>query len=206
MGREVWIATDRRGFLKVSAMASTGFMLTSLMGGDLLAAGTDNASLSAELNAYVRVSTEGVITIYAANPEMGQGIKTALPMIIAEEMGAAWDDVEVIQSPIDEDRFGRQGAGGSTTVPRTWNQMRQMGASAREMFISAGALVMEVPREELQAAQNHRSSLRARPDDAARSGARPIVAIHVDRCQSPQDRWLGTAHHGQRLDIVINHI
>jgi len=154
MGREVWIATDRRGFLKVSAMASTGFMLTSLMGGDLLAAGTDNASLSAELNAYVRVSTEGVITIYAANPEMGQGIKTALPMIIAEEMGAAWDDVEVIQSPIDEDRFGRQGAGGSTTVPRTWNQMRQMGASAREMFISAGALVMEVPREELQAAQS----------------------------------------------------
>jgi isoquinoline 1-oxidoreductase beta subunit len=85
---------------------------------------------------------------------MGQGIKTALPMIIAEEMGARWEDVEVLQSSVDQERFGRQGAGGSTTVTRTWDQMRQMGATAREMFISAGSLVMEVPREELKSADS----------------------------------------------------
>ena len=101
-----------------------------------------------------KLSSDGKITIYSANAEMGQGIKTALPMIIAEELGASWEDVEVLQSPVDESRFGRQGAGGSTTIPRTWNQMRRMGASAREMFISAGALVMEVSRDELKTADS----------------------------------------------------
>ena len=85
---------------------------------------------------------------------MGQGIKTALPMIIAEELGARWEDVEVLQSEVDEARFGPQRAGGSTTIPRSWDQMRSMGAAAREMFISAGSLVMEVPRDELRAADS----------------------------------------------------
>lgn len=144
----------RRGFLKLSAITTGGFALATLANGTLLAAAPDAAVSTAELNAFIKVDTDGRITIYSSNPEMGQGIKTALPMIIAEELGAAWEDVEVLQSPVDEDAFGRQGAGGSTTIPRTWDQMREMGASAREMFISAGALVMEVPREELTAAQS----------------------------------------------------
>ena len=82
---------------------------------------------------------------------MGQGIKTALPMIIAEEMGAKWSDVEVLQSPVDSSRFGRQGAGGSTTIPRSFDKMRTLGASAREMFISAASVAMELPRAELKA-------------------------------------------------------
>jgi len=149
-----WPLMHRRGFLKLSAITGGGFVLATMANGSLLAADADAAVSTAELNAFIKVSTDGTITIYSANPEMGQGIKTALPMIIAEELGAAWEDVEVLQSPIDEQAFGRQGAGGSTTIPRTWNQMREMGASAREMFISAGALVMEVPREELTAAQS----------------------------------------------------
>ncbi|TDJ26233.1 MAG: xanthine dehydrogenase family protein molybdopterin-binding subunit [Gammaproteobacteria bacterium] len=114
----------------------------------------DDLVITSELNAFITVSSDGKITIYSANAEMGQCIKTALPMIIAEELGASWEDVEVLQSPVDESRFGRQGAGGSTTIPRTWNQMRRMGASAREMFISAGALVMEVSRDELKTADS----------------------------------------------------
>ena len=146
---------SRRSFFQVTGTYAGGLTLVSLfprMGvSEELA---DPLIVSGELNAFIRVSASGEITIYSANAEMGQGIKTALPMIVAEEMGASWSDVEVLQSEVDEERFGRQSAGGSTTITRTWDQMRQMGASAREMFISAGALVMEVPREELSAMES----------------------------------------------------
>ena len=151
---------DRRSFLKITGVAGGGFVIASVCPTALAAvsAASEDADealvVTSELNAFIKVSSDGKITIYSANAEMGQGIKTALPMIIAEELGARWEDVEVLQSPVDESRFGRQGAGGSTTIPRTWNQMRRMGASAREMFISAGALVMEVSREELKTADS----------------------------------------------------
>ena len=146
---------DRRAFLKLSGALGGGFVLAATSQG-LLAESDDLVSTvgSAEINAFVSVSSDGKITIYSSNPEMGQGVKTALPMIIAEEMGANWADVEVLQSPVDSERFGRHGAGGSTTIPRTFNQMREMGASAREMFISAGAVAMELPRDELKAKES----------------------------------------------------
>ena len=142
---------NRRAFLKLSGVAGGGFILASLLPMRHVAA-EDLGSLvgSVELNTFIKVSSEGEITIYSSNPEMGQGIKTALPMIIAEEMGAKWEDVRVLQSPVDE-RFGRQGAGGSTTIPRSFDLMRQMGASAREMFIGAASMAMELPKDELKA-------------------------------------------------------
>lgn len=142
---------NRRAFLKLSGIAGAGFVLASVLPAKLATA-EDLGSLvgSVELNTFIRVSSEGEITIYSSNPEMGQGIKTALPMIIAEEMGAKWEDVRVLQSPVDE-RFGRQGAGGSTTIPRSFDLMRQMGASAREMFIGAASTAMELPKDELKA-------------------------------------------------------
>jgi isoquinoline 1-oxidoreductase beta subunit len=149
------IGLDRRSFLKISGLAGSGLVLAALApvvtGAE---ADPDLVVGGGELNAFVQVSSDGKITIYSSNPEMGQGIKTALPMIIAEELGARWEDVEVLQAPVDSTKFGRQSAGGSTTIPRTWDEMRRMGASAREMFISAGSLVMEVPKNELKAADS----------------------------------------------------
>lgn len=143
---------NRRSFLKASALAGGGLMLEmTLPFGQVLAEELGTLVGSGELNAYVKIASDGTITIYSANPEMGQGIKTALPMIIAEEMGAKWEDVVVLQSPIDAERFGGQGAGGSTTIPRSFNLMRQMGATAREMLIGAASESLEVPREELTA-------------------------------------------------------
>lgn len=141
---------SRRSMLKVTGLAGGGFLLGQLASARAFAEETaQDLVVTGELNAYIRVTSDGRITIYSAHPEMGQGIKTALPMIIAEELGAAWEDVEVLQSPVDEETFGRQGAGGSTSIPRNFDAMREMGASAREMFIGAGSLVMEVPEEEL---------------------------------------------------------
>ncbi len=146
---------SRRSMLKVTSLMGGGFLIGQMGAERALAEeAVQDLVVTGELNAYIRVSSDGKITIYSANPEMGQGIKTALPMIIAEELGAAWEDVEVLQSPVDESTFGRQGAGGSTSIPRNFDAMREMGASAREMFIGAGSLVMEVPREELDTADS----------------------------------------------------
>ena len=80
---------------------------------------------SAELNAYVVIQEDGKILIYSGAPEMGQGIKTSLPMIVAEELGAAWEDVIVKQTPeVNVEKYGRQSTGGSYTLYRNWNLMR----------------------------------------------------------------------------------
>lgn len=143
---------NRREFLKATTLAGGGLML-SVTVPPLVKAADEPATAvtSGELNAFVKISSDGTITIFASNPEMGQGVSTALPMIIAEEMGAKWEDVVVEQAPVDSTRFGRQSAGGSTTVLRSFNLMRRMGASAREMLIGAAAESMERPREELKA-------------------------------------------------------
>ncbi len=141
----------RREMLKVTAVAGGGVLLQATLPMAAASPPDDVLVGSQELNAYVQIDRDGQITIYSSIPEMGQGIKTTLPMIIAEEMGARWEDVQVIDAPLDEQKFGRQGAGGSTSVPRNIGTMRRVGASAREMLIGAAALLMEVDREGLQA-------------------------------------------------------
>ena len=151
---------NRRNLFKVTALASGGLVLELSLPSSALGEEPGTLVSSKELNAYVQIASDGQITIYAATPEMGQGVRTALPMIVAEEMGARWEDVVVVQAPIDESKFGMQGAGGSTSIPRNFDPMRQMGASAREMLIGAAALLMEVEREDLVARESkviHRS-------------------------------------------------
>ena len=143
----------RRGFLKVSALAGGGLMLGwSLPASAQADAQSDDALVrSKELNAFVKIEADGRIVIYSATPEMGQGIQTSLPMIIAEEMGARWEDVKVLKAPVDQAKFGLQGAGGSRSISRNFDEMRRLGASAREMLISAAALALEVDRDGLTA-------------------------------------------------------
>jgi isoquinoline 1-oxidoreductase beta subunit len=146
---------SRRNFLKLTGVAGGGMVLAATL--PSAAFGADDLPTlvgSAELNAFVQIASDGTITIYSANPEMGQGIKTALPMMIAEEMGANWDDVVVEQSPIDTARFGYQWTGGSAVVSSNYERMRKLGASAREMLIGAASEAMELPREELRAANS----------------------------------------------------
>lgn len=145
------INLSRRHLLKASALAGGGMLLQLSLPAVTRAQERDALVGSAELNAYIEIDADGRITIYAATPEMGQGIKTALPMVIAEELGARWEDVEVVAAPIDPGRFGMQGAGGSTSIPRNFDEMRRMGASAREMLIGAAALQLEVERDGLEA-------------------------------------------------------
>ena len=123
---------DRRDFLKVSlglALSSTGSI--SMMS-------LASAEASGTLNAYVNINADGSVTIYGPNPEVGQGVNTSLPMIVAEELDANWEDVQCEPAPVQQ-QYGMQFAGGSLSIPMRWDEMRKMGATAREMLCRAAA-------------------------------------------------------------------
>ncbi|HVR22689.1 MAG TPA: xanthine dehydrogenase family protein molybdopterin-binding subunit [Candidatus Polarisedimenticolia bacterium] len=103
-------------------------------------------------NAYLRITPDNKITIVVARSEMGQGVRTALPMILAEELEADWTHIEIEQAGAST-LYGDQSTGGSASVRTTWDPMRKAGAAAREMLISAAALTWGVPRSSC-AAQN----------------------------------------------------
>jgi len=96
-------------------------------------------------NAYLRITSDNKITIVVARSEMGQGVRTALPMILAEELEADWKQIEIEQAGAST-LYGDQTTGGSASVRTTWDPMRKAGAAAREMLISAAALTWGVPR------------------------------------------------------------
>jgi isoquinoline 1-oxidoreductase beta subunit len=162
------------------------------------AGATANSVAGAQLNAFVNIGTNGRITIYAHNPEIGQGIKTSLPMVVAEELGARWSDVDVLQSPIDEKTYGRHYVGGSTTINRCFEQMRQVGAAARTMLIGAAAQTWSVPASECVAESSaivHSPSGRALPFAKLAAGAakQPVPAVKSLKFKDRKDwKLLGT--------------
>jgi isoquinoline 1-oxidoreductase subunit beta len=105
-------------------------------------------------NAYLRITPENKVTIVVARSEMGQGVRTALPMILAEELEADWKQIEIEQAGASS-LFGDQTTGGSASIRTTWDPMRKAGAAAREMLISAAALTWGVPRSSCTAENSH---------------------------------------------------
>ncbi|HEX3995580.1 MAG TPA: xanthine dehydrogenase family protein molybdopterin-binding subunit [Acetobacteraceae bacterium] len=135
--------TSRRAFLKISAIAGGGFMLRAMLPS---VAKSDEAAQP--LNAFVSISPDGTVTIMSKNPEIGQGIKTMLPMVIAEELDADWKQVKIEQASLDEARYGRQFAGGSMATPLNYDPLRRVGAAGRQMLVTAAAQEWGVPLTE----------------------------------------------------------
>lgn len=102
-----------------------------------------------EMNGYLKIGDNGVVTIYSPNPEIGQNVKTSMPMLVAEELDVDWKNVIVEQAPLNTDIFSRQIAGGSQSIRQGWEPLRMAGATARKMLLTAAANEWEVPVSEL---------------------------------------------------------
>ncbi len=158
---------DRRQFLRVSALAGGGVLLATYIepvaNASARLAGAPKTAADFQPNAFIRITPDGSITIIAKNPEVGQGVKTMLPMIIADELDADWSKVKVEQAPLDTVKFQRQFAGGSTATPVNWMPMRKVGAAARAVLVTAAAQTWNVPESELTTSAStviHQSSNR----------------------------------------------
>ncbi len=99
-------------------------------------------------NAFIHIATNGTVTLISKQPEIGQGIKTSLPMVIAEELEVNWKDVVILQGDLDP-IYGSQSAGGSRSTPTNYEEFHKLGATARTMLISAAADILKVPVSEL---------------------------------------------------------
>jgi len=137
---------SRRDFLTAGVAAGAGLVI-----GFYLPRGSKVGSAEGfSPNAYLRITPDNKVTIVVARSEMGQGVRTSLPMILAEELEADWKQIQVEQAGAST-LFGDQTTGGSASVRTTWDPMRKAGAAAREMLISAAGLEWGVARSSCKA-------------------------------------------------------
>lgn len=140
---------SRKHFLKVSALSAGGMLLSfSFLNEAFGKQPPDDAVFTP--NAFIKIGADGTIILMAPNPEIGQGVKTSLPMIIAEELCVDWKKVQVELAPL-EAKYGDQSAGGSGAIRGRFAALRTVGATAREMLIQAAAINWHVLREECTA-------------------------------------------------------
>ena len=156
---------NRRAFLRFTALAGGGLMVATYLDpiAEILAQGPPGPRPVFAPSAFVKVSADNVVTIIAKNPEIGQGVKTSLPMLIAEELEVPWDEVVLEQADLDQSKYGPQNAGGSTATPNNYDPLRRVGAALRLTFVKAAAETWGVPEAELVAANTrvtHRPSNR----------------------------------------------
>ena len=142
------IQLSRRNFLFASAAVGGGLYLG-------LSPERADAAEAGQLNAWVVIPATGRIRIMASNPEVGQGIRTSLPMVICEELDADWAAVEIVPTLADAKIYGRQVAGGSQAMPTQYEPMRRVGAAARGMILQAASTAWGVPVAELNTDKGH---------------------------------------------------
>ncbi len=136
------LRASRRFVLKAALGAGGGLMLSFTLPGRGKAA---SAAAAFTPNALISIAPDGAITLTAKNPEMGQGTKTSMAMVIAEELDVDWDKVRVVQADLDTPKFGRQFSGGSRAVFTYWDLLRRAGATGRTMLVAAAAQGWNVP-------------------------------------------------------------
>lgn len=146
------IIYGRRSFIKSTVLAGGGLML----GFNWVASSVSGAAKglmipeeSFTINAFLKIAANGVVTIMSPNPEFGQGVKTSMPMVVAEELDVDWKNVIVEQAPFNKDIYTRQFTGGSQGLRQGWQGLRMAGATARNMLCEAAAKSWNVPVGEI---------------------------------------------------------
>jgi isoquinoline 1-oxidoreductase beta subunit len=193
---------DRREFLRVTAIAGGGMLLASHLPFGSLDALAAASPADFTPNAFIRISPDGIITIMAQNPEVGQGVKTMLPMAIAEELDADWKSVRVEQAGLDTEKYNNQFAGGSRATPNHYIPMRRVGAAARAMLVTAAAAAWGVPESECETEAgvvHHRRTRRrlAYGELAGRAASLPAPDLEKVTLKDPKNfKIIGTRVRG----------
>jgi isoquinoline 1-oxidoreductase beta subunit len=142
------LALTRRSFLAASTVAGGGMLLDFSFPTTVSAASTGAAhthDAAGTINAYIRIAPDDIVTITCKNPEIGQGIKTSFPQIVAEELDVDWSNVRTEMAVVDQAKYGAQFAGGSFSTPMNYDPLRRAGAAGRQMLITAAAKTWGVP-------------------------------------------------------------
>jgi isoquinoline 1-oxidoreductase beta subunit len=174
--------------------------ISLLAGGALLVSWSPARAQTGESfqpNAYIRIDPDDTVTIWSAQPDMGEGTKTSLPMLLAEELDADWNRVRIELAPLDMEKYGGQGVGGSDAIRADWDRLRTFGATARSLLVGAAAAKWNVPEADCETALgvvHHRASTReARYGElTAAAAARPRPKGPVATKDGPRYRLIGT--------------
>jgi len=184
---------DRRSFLKVTAASGGGLLLSLYSLPKASAQGRGGpAPAPPDPHVYIKIAPDGTVTIMAKNPEVGQGIKTMLPMLIAEELDVEWKNVKIEQTDFDDTKYAAQFAGGSFATPQNWIPMRQAGAAGRALLIKAAAQSWNVPESEYSTSAGrvlHRASNRSLGygELADKAWAMPMPDLKTLQFKDPKD-------------------
>ncbi|HVC19243.1 MAG TPA: molybdopterin cofactor-binding domain-containing protein [Vicinamibacterales bacterium] len=198
---------NRRAFLRVSALAGGG-MLIGLYSRPALAQ-LRRPGPPPEPSAYIRIAADGTVTIMAKDPEVGQGVKTMLPMLIAEELDADWAHVVIEQADLDPAKYAMQFTGGSTATPINWDPMRQVGAACRQMLLAAAAELWHVSPSTCSTTAGrvlHHASNRSAGygELAARAAALPVPDVSAVALKNPRDyRIIGHTQGGCDVHAIV---
>ncbi|WP_298194073.1 molybdopterin cofactor-binding domain-containing protein [Novosphingobium sp.] len=182
------VSVSRRSFLAASLAGGAALTFEA----KLAFAAAPGGAEPAMLGVFVSIAPDNTVTILAKNPEIGQGVKTMLPMLIAEELDVAWSQVKIQQADDDGAKYGPQFAGGSMTTPLNWLPARQAGAGARAMLIAAAAQQWGVPAASLTTSEGkvlHAASSRSITYAALAPVAAKMAAPDLEKVplKSPKD-------------------
>ncbi len=200
---------ERRSFLKITALAGGGVMLGLCTEQRAKAQGRGAPAVPPDPHNYIRVSADGTVTIIAKNPEVGQGVRTMLPMLIADELDVDWKSVKIEQADFDDSKYSAQSAGGSTATPVNWVPMRQVGAAGRMLFVAAAAQTWNVPAGDCTTASGrvlHQASGRSLGygELAAKVASLPAPPLADVKLKDPKDfKIIGHSEPGNDVHAIV---
>jgi isoquinoline 1-oxidoreductase beta subunit len=201
------MVVNRRSFLRVTSLAGGGVLLGLYIKPEASAQfGPGPAQVP---NNFIKIDPDGTVTIMAKDPEVGQGVKTMLPMLIAEELDADWKKVKIEQTDFDDTKYAAQFAGGSLATPFNWDPMRRVGAAGRQLLVSAAAHTWGVPETECLTAAGrvlHAGSKRSvgYGEIASKAAAMPAPDLKNVQLKDPKDyKIIGQSQRGYDVPKIV---